>query len=585
MKKNYIFLTLLFLITSLTIKAQLLTEDFSTSVPPSGWTIDANATNWVQSNTTVANGTAPEAVFKWNPSFNGDSKLISPAMDLTGINNTILTFKHSVDNYSTGYTLKVATRNNGGAWHTVWSMNPADVTETVSVLISNSDMNQSNVEICFWFSGNSYNINYWYIDNVELIAASQKDLKMTAINNEPFVAQGNQTITCDVSNLGLEPITSFDATYTIDGMNPVTETVSGVNITTTNSYNYTFATPWNATPGDYSLSIAISNINGTGNDNDTSNDSLSKNISVATQTTTNTPLYEEFTSSTCSPCASFNSPVMTPFMNSHQDIAVIKYQMSWPSPGDPYYTAEGGTRRAYYSVNGVPSLFAGGEQYSTSTSGLNNGYTTETNKNGFFDIQAYFTIDGNNINIYETIMPYISGNYKIHTAVIEKETTQNTGNNGETSFEHVMMKMLPDANGVTFNFGANQAYSHNFTYDMSTTNVEEMSDLAVVIFVQYDDSKRVLQSKYIETATPLSLNDVAFKNVSIYPNPSKGILHINTDKNIAVSITDILGKTVIASHNFSTNNTLDISNLNNGMYIVKVNDGKAKASLKIILNK
>ena len=34
--------------------------------------------------------------------------------------------------------------------------------------------------------------------------------------------------------------------------------------------------------------------------------------------------------------------------------------MSWPSPGDPYYTVEGGQRRTYYAVNTVPRLVMNG---------------------------------------------------------------------------------------------------------------------------------------------------------------------------------------------------------------------------------
>ena len=590
MKKNYIFTVLFFLITILTVKAQLLTEDFSSAVPPTGWTIDAHAGNWIQSGSNQAGGTAPEAVMKWdyptNTPFNGTTRLITPSMDLTGVNNIILTFKHKVNTYAnTGYTIGVATRSNGGTWNNVWTMNPADVTEEKSLLISNSDMNQNNVEICFFFSGNSYQINYWYIDDVSLVVAETKDLVMKSISNLPYTAQGNQVINFDVTNMGIDTVTSFDATYSINGSSPITETVSGVNITTTNSYNYSFTTPWNATSaGYYNLSVSISNINGAGDDDNTSNNSLSKNISVATQTSNNLPLYEVFTSSTCGPCAGFNGPIMAPFMSSHSDIAVVKYQMNWPGSGDPYYTAEGGTRKAYYNVIGIPNVFAGGQNYPTSSSGLNNGYATETAKNGFFDIQADFSVNGNNIIIHENIMPYISGNYKIHTAVIEKETTQNASTNGETSFERVMMKMLPDANGVDFNFGANQPYTQTYNFDMSSTNVEEMSDLAVVIFVQDDNTKNILQAKYVDTAT-LSTDDLALKNIAIYPNPSKGILHIDTNKNIQVSVTDLLGKTVVPTQNFNTNNTIDISNLNNGMYIVKVSNGNTTGSLKIILNK
>jgi hypothetical protein len=583
MKKHYFLfiLTFLFVFES---KSQLLTEDFSTSVPPSGWTIDDHQDNWVKNNSAYANGTAPEAVFKWNPAFNGDSKLITKPIDLTGVNNTILSFKHKVDNYSSGYTLKVATRSGGGAWNVVWSMDPADVIETVYIPISNSDMNQSDMQFCFWFSGNSYNIDYWFIDDVELIVSQQKDLKLESINNDPFLAQGNQTISCDVINLGVDNITSFEISYTIDGANPVTESVNNLNLATTDTYTYEFVTPWNATPGNHTIAVTVSNINGTGDDDNSNNNTQSKLISVATQTVTNTPLYEVFTSSTCGPCADFNAPIMSPFMDNHPDIAVIKYQMNWPSPGDSYYTPEGGVRRGYYNVNGVPSLIIGGDNYPASSAGLNSGYTTETSRDGFFDIQADFSINGNTITVNETIMPYISGNYKIYTVVIEKETTQNTGNNGETSFERVMMKMLPDANGVDFNFGENQPYTHSYSYDMSNTNVEEMDDLAVVVFVQHEASKRVLQSKYVENATA-SVGNGIFDNISIYPNPTQRFLNINTKEKIEITITDLLGKVVIPTQTLRTNAQIDLSRLNNGVYFIEIKNNNKTGSYKIILNK
>ena len=34
--------------------------------------------------------------------------------------------------------------------------------------------------------------------------------------------------------------------------------------------------------------------------------------------------------------------------------------MNWPGNGDPYYTEEGGTRRFYYGVDGVPMAFLDG---------------------------------------------------------------------------------------------------------------------------------------------------------------------------------------------------------------------------------
>jgi len=586
MKKNYIFTFLFLVITTFLGNAQLLTEDFSAGVPANGWTIDAQDTNWSQNPTNIAGGGVPEAKMHWSPRFNGTTRLISPSMDLTGINNVMISFKHSIDHYDGAYTVGVATRSNGGSWTSVWSMSGTNIVEQKLVLVNNSDTNNADFQFCFYFTGDSYNINNWYIDDVTVITAQTKDLSVMSINNYPFYGIGSVPITCTVGNMGLDPITSFDITYTIDGANPVTENVNGVNISSTDTYDFSFNTPWNATAGEHQIEVAISNVNANGNDDYSNNDSLNKNISIATQTTTNFPLYEEFTSSTCGPCAVFNRDAMGPFMAAHpNEIAVIKYQMDWPGSGDPYFTDEGATRRFYYGVNGVPWLVIGGTEYDITTAALNAGYAAETGKQSFFEIQADFSINGSNIIINENIIPYVSGSFKVHTVVIEKETTGNVGSNGETHFENVMMKMLPDASGQTVNFVSNQQYTNTFTFDMSSTHVEELSDLAVVIFIQFNDTKEVMQSLYLETPTSVSTDETVFDNISIYPNPSTGFLNIKTDKEINVSVTNIMGKTIISNRQVLNNHTLDLSSFANGVYLLKINDANKTGVKKIILSK
>ena len=71
------------------------------------------------------------------------------------------------------------------------------------------------------------------------------------------------------------------------------------------------------------------------------------------------PFYELFTSSTCPPCAPANDNLTPIFQDPINDgeFAVVKYQMSWPGTGDPYYTNEGSARKNVYSVSSVPALF------------------------------------------------------------------------------------------------------------------------------------------------------------------------------------------------------------------------------------
>ncbi len=552
----------------------LLSTDFNESFPPSGWTIDSHTSNWHKATSAKAGGSAPECVFSWDPSFNSDSRLISPEIDLTGKTNVFLAFKHSINNYSNGYTVGVATRSGGGAWTTVWSHGPSDVTEDVLINISNSDVGQSDFQFCMYFSGNSYNINYWYFDDIVLEVPEANDMKMISINSPVYTSEGSLDISATIQNFGLSTINTVDVSYQIDLEPVVSQSLTGLTINPADAHDFTFTTPWDAVSGVHSLKVWLSNVNGGGDDDYTNNDTIVRNQYIATQTTTNFPLFEEFTSSTCGPCASFNSNTFTPFLNSHgTECAVIKYQMSWPNPGDPYYTDEGGVRRAYYGVSGVPSLFTGGVSTATTSTGVNSAFATQQAKTTFFEISGTHQISGTNISVQAKITPYVTtanNDFTVHIVVVEKVTTQNTGNNGETEFHYVMMKMLPDASGTPINFESGTQFTINETVDMSSTHVEEMDDLDVIIFIQNNVTQEVFQSTKSTEGVSIENNE---NHISVYPNPANNSLSLLNVKNATFEIYDILGKLVISSSVILNNKKINVSYLKEGTYFIKINNG------------
>ncbi len=565
---------------------EFFSVDFSDGVPPTGWTIDNLAAQWSQASSENAGGTAPEAQLTWT---NGThtTRLISPETDLTGVNDVIFSFKHFLNDYSgSGYTIGVSTRSGGGAWSDVWTVNPSGDMgpEGKDILISGGDVGSSDFQVCIFLSGNMYNFDYWYIDDLVLFEPESNDVSMDSIDMPAFGEPGDIDVSCTIKNVGLSNIGSFDVNYQVDNGAVITETVNGLDLETSDGYSHTFATPWSGTPGDYSLIVWVNNVNGGGDDDDTSNDSKTMNMSIATQSTQSMPFFESFTSSTCGPCAPFNTNVFNPFMEDHpDDIAVLKYQMSWPAPGDPYYTEEGGVRRTYYGVSFVPDLYTGGFQTGTNSGAVNNAYNTELNKPAFFEMSSSLSISGDMIYADVNITPFISVDMKVHIAIVEVETLNNTGNNGETSFEHVMMKMLPDAGGTQVSFEAGTATQVSESFDMSSTNVEEMDDLMIVAFVQDDNTRQVMQSTF-SLGQPLSISDNYLENVAMYPNPSKGSLHIATDSQLQITIQDLLGKKVYVNEAVNSQ-TLDLSNLENGMYVVTLTDGEKTASKKLIINK
>ncbi len=500
MKQLFTFLAL-FLIGQMSFAQTLLLEDFSgNSFPPAGWTIDGLANQWSKSATAAAGGTAPELKFTYTNQ-NTTTRFISPAVDLSAQTDVTLNFKYFYDWYANGVTFGVAKRFGTGAWEVAWSVNPTGNQGPMSKTVEFTNVGQAGFQFCFFLTGNLYNMDYLHIDDIKLFVRANLDAGVQSVT-VPSYFLGQQTVGGKIINEGLTTLNSFDVNWSLDGGAVNTTSFSGLNVATDATFTYSCTQTLNPAPGIYNLQVWVSNVNGIAQDDNPSNDMISKTIGVPTQTLQRRPLFEEFTSSTCAPCASFNNSVFNPFIaNNGDNIGLIKYQMNWPGSGDPYYTAEGGVRRTYYGVSAVPMLYAEGKNVATTAAGVNNAYNTAMADPAFVTISGTHQVDGNNFHVTASITPYVTlTNATAHVVIVEKVTTGNVATNGETSFKHVMMKMMPDAYGTTMNFEAGATTTLDFTHDMTTTNVEEMEDLIAVIFVQDNSNKYVFQSAYTEEA-------------------------------------------------------------------------------------
>lgn len=505
MKKALLFsFALLFAMATMAQnRATLLSESFDGNSIPAGWSVvGLGQNNWNISATTHAGGEANELWLYYGPQFNGISRFVSPAIDLTGYNAVYLSFKHALDNYSGSHTLGIATSSDGGTtWNDAWSQSySADGSWMVSQEITTPDVGHNNVQFCIFYQGNSYNIDNWFFDDIEIFTLENLDLSLSSIvipdffsSNDPNTLSVDVTVGMNVFNYGSTPVTSVEATYVISGKAPVTETFN-VNIPSLGSTTLQFATTTAMNPGGYELNVSIDKVNGV-DDDVLDNNNKTRAFSVAMATTDRVPMIEHFSSSTCGPCVSVNNQMNTFCNNNPGRFTYTKYQMNWPGNGDPYYTAEGGVRRAYYGVSAVPDMYLDGD--GTNNSAVNqNTFNQHAGQSGFFDIRGSFSVTGNTINVKADVVPFVSVNARVYISVNEKVTHNNVGGNGETSFHHVMMKMLPDAEGSIIDFIGGETQHFEFTQDLSGTHVEEMSDLEVSIWVQDYPSHYVYNSHF-----------------------------------------------------------------------------------------
>ncbi len=496
-------------------RAVLLRESFDGSTLPSGWSISSNNSNWSVSSSNNAGGSANEMKLNWSPEFNGTTRLVAPAVDLTGISSVGFSFKHALDNYTGFNTIGVATSSDGGTtWNDGWTQGYSTSSSwTVNQEISTPDMGQASVQFCIFFSGNSYNINNWYFDDIMIFTLENLDLGIEAATIPDFIGSGDNSFSIKVFNYGVTAVTSVEATYQVEGKLPVTETFA-VNIASLGSSILDFTTPTFMTPGTYNVNYSINSVNGQ-TDDDASNNNISKAVSVAFGTAERKPMIEHFSSSTCGPCVQPNVVMQTFCNNNEGRFTYTKYQMNWPGNGDPYYTEEGGVRRTYYGVNAVPMAFL--DAKSLNFGGVQNQFNQEAQIPSFMDVRGSFTVEGNNITVIADVMSYVDANLRIFVSVNEKETHGNVGTNGETSFHHIFMKMLPNAQGTTVDFAAGEMQRLEFTQDMSGTHVEEMSDLEVAIWVQKYDSKEIFNSHY------------AYEYTEAHPYPIENLTFIQLD--------------------------------------------------------
>lgn len=87
------------------------------------------------------------------------------------------------------------------------------------------------------------------------------------------------------------------------------------------------------------------------------------------------------------------------------------------------------------------------------------------------------------------------------------------------------------------------------------------------------------------TATPLSTESFFASNFKVYPNPAQNVLNIDAKANMSltnVELTDLNGRVVKAMDVSGVSTQLNISDVNAGMYFLKVTSNEGVGTSKII---
>ncbi len=445
-------------------------------------------------------------------------------------------------------------------------------------------------------------------------------LSQAAVYDSIYVDDANMK-TLTISNYGVVPLTLDVSTPTADEW--LTVTTLSKTIQPGASFNMeAYFDGTGMKVGTYNSSITLAT-------NDPSNMNVTVpvvfNIYDVNGTAKRVNLLEVFTSSTCPPCKPGNenlAAVLTSF--DEATYAIVKYQQNYPGVGDPYSTVESQNRHTgFYGINSIPRLeIDGGFNNSPGT-----GSFSETDLLSsepiisLMNMSSTYSVDpaSQHVEVSVNLNPisdHVSPNNTLYVAVCEKTTDKNVMTNLETSFEHVMKKMLPDENGTktgpvlvsnpptkTFSYTFPGSYrlptngqSNNIINLATENSVEDFNNLEVVVWMQDSKTKQVFNATH-SVQIPASV-DVDIANINALqlgdckPNPTNtfGTLQYFTPSNgkISIDLVDITGTTVrtlfsgfqsVGAHDVFVNT----SNLASGMYQVVVRSGNSSVAKPVVV--
>ncbi len=214
----------------------ILTEDFSSL---SNWQgdIGTSGNQFRSMSSSNAGGSANECRYIWGTSWNTYyTGSIYRSVNTTGYTSLNISWKQFIDNYnvvSYPFTLKVqCATSTSGPWTDIYSLTPT-VTTNIGPETQTFNNWTTNVGgtfyIRYYITGYTYGINYWYIDDLEIVAQPPLSSSIVTVNGTLDLSSGPYSIASNT--LALAGGISGSNTITGTSSSNLSVSGSGSNLT------------------------------------------------------------------------------------------------------------------------------------------------------------------------------------------------------------------------------------------------------------------------------------------------------------------------------------------------------------------
>lgn len=301
-------------------------------------------------------------------------------------------------------------------------------------------------------------------------------------------------------------------------------------------------------------------------------------------------IVEHFTNTYCSVCANRN-PGFFSNLNSQQDVLQISIHPSAPY-SQCYFNKQNKTEndgRAQY--NGVfgstPRLVINGGAISASTD-----YSSASLFNPYKSLSSSISVAveakyiGDSVEVQTTLKAVVAntiGMANLFVALANEEVTYAAAN-GEGMHHNVFRKSMYATSGLSVSLPSNAGDSVILTSKVKKEAIWGGADLFALAILNETTGRALIQaerSANIPLASGLEIvNGSSFK---VYPNPVRNELSFSTDTYQwqKVNIYSLQGSLVFTG-NIGQENSIDLSGLNQGIYVLELSNNQYLHRTKLI---
>ncbi len=227
-----------------------------------------------------------------------------------------------------------------------------------------------------------------------------------------------------------------------------------------------------------------------------------------------------------------------------------------------------------------------------------NNYTIPTGIGFANDLRKSFSNamgDFNNDGLPDIVVMNDTDNY-----FLWENTTTNTNNWLKVKLEGVISNKDGIGSKIEISIGGNKQYRYTLCGEgyLGQNSGTEMFGLGAATTIDYikvnwlSGTEDIFynipanQTLNIIEGTPLSVEEFSNNNLSIYPNPTNGLVKIsNLKEDLELTIFNVLGKQLLVKKISQTKNTVDLRNYSKGIYLFTFKDALGnKITKKVIVN-